>query len=61
MWSWRFVGVLVGAALLAGAARRDGTYWLDDAIGLAREFDGIGAVSGGGVGERRRLGAEAGG
>lgn len=28
-------------------------YSLDDAVGLGRQFDGIGAVSGGGVGERR--------
>ncbi|KAJ6661280.1 hypothetical protein lerEdw1_015417 [Lerista edwardsae] len=52
MWPWRFVVVLFGAAVLAGAARRDGAYWLDDAIGLAREFDGIGAISGGGATSR---------
>lgn len=38
-----------------------GRYWLTDAEGLAREFDGIGAVSGGGVGERAGGGRGGGG
>lgn len=33
------------------AAWQSDDYWLDDAVGLGRQFDGIGAVSGGGVGE----------
>ncbi|XP_063146260.1 galactocerebrosidase isoform X1 [Candoia aspera] len=34
------------------AAWRSGSYWLDDAVGLARQFDGIGAISGGGATSR---------
>ncbi|XP_060119037.1 galactocerebrosidase [Heteronotia binoei] len=36
----------------AAAWRPSGRYWLTDAEGLAREFDGIGAVSGGGATSR---------
>uniref|UniRef100_A0A803T6H6 Galactocerebrosidase n=1 Tax=Anolis carolinensis TaxID=28377 RepID=A0A803T6H6_ANOCA len=49
---------LCGLALLLGLSvewgveaswgKRSGTYWLDDAAGPTREFDGVGAVSGGG-------------
>ncbi|KAH0620446.1 hypothetical protein JD844_020905, partial [Phrynosoma platyrhinos] len=47
---WRLWGLVM---LLAGAwGSRSGGYWLDDAAGLAREFDGIGAVSGGGATSR---------
>lgn len=38
--------------LLLSAAGLEGAYWLDDAVGLAREFDGIGAISGGGATSR---------
>ncbi|XP_077179527.1 galactocerebrosidase isoform X2 [Paroedura picta] len=36
----------------AAAGKPSGSYWLTDAKGLAREFDGIGAVSGGGATSR---------
>lgn len=42
--SWGLGPPAVGAAALSTA-----TYVLDDAGGLGRQFDGIGAVSGGGV------------
>ncbi|XP_053141619.1 galactocerebrosidase isoform X2 [Hemicordylus capensis] len=50
LWGLALLGW--SAALVAAAAPRNGTYWLDDAVGLAREFDGIGAVSGGGATSR---------
>ncbi|KAJ7345082.1 hypothetical protein JRQ81_001032 [Phrynocephalus forsythii] len=50
-WWWDFV-VLAWSLASAGAWRTGGDYWLDDAVGLAREFDGIGAVSGGGATSR---------
>ncbi|XP_061467888.1 galactocerebrosidase isoform X2 [Rhineura floridana] len=51
MWLWS-LAVLGCSLAFPAAAWRSGSYWLDDAIGLAREFDGIGAVSGGGATSR---------
>ncbi|KAM9555784.1 galactocerebrosidase isoform 1-T1 [Guaruba guarouba] len=54
LWGWLLLGCswgpgppAVGAAALSAA-----TYELDDAYGLGRQFDGIGAVSGGGATSR---------
>ncbi|XP_066484268.1 galactocerebrosidase [Tiliqua scincoides] len=46
MWLWRVLALQLGAAVLAGACQ------LDDTVGLAAEFDGIGAISGGGATSR---------
>lgn len=48
--------LLLGALLAFGRA-----YVLDDSDGLGREFDGIGAISGGGVSGRRAGGCVGGG
>uniref|UniRef100_A0A8C5SGH7 Galactocerebrosidase n=1 Tax=Laticauda laticaudata TaxID=8630 RepID=A0A8C5SGH7_LATLA len=45
---WSFLWLLGCRA----AARQSDDYWLDDAVGLGRQFDGIGAVSGGGATSR---------
>lgn len=59
VWGWLLLGCSwgpgpfgVGAAALSTA-----TYELDDSYGLGRQFDGIGAVSGGGVSGSGGLGA----
>uniref|UniRef100_A0A6J0VCJ9 Galactocerebrosidase n=1 Tax=Pogona vitticeps TaxID=103695 RepID=A0A6J0VCJ9_9SAUR len=49
---WGFVVLAWSVASSAAAWGKGGSYWLDDAVGLAREFDGIGAVSGGGATSR---------
>ncbi|XP_070609976.1 galactocerebrosidase isoform X2 [Erythrolamprus reginae] len=47
------LGSLLWLLLGCGAAAwQSGDYWLDDAVGLGRQFDGIGAVSGGGATSR---------
>lgn len=45
--------------LLCALLAPGGAYVLDDSDGLGREFDGIGAVSGGGVSAGRRGGKDA--
>uniref|UniRef100_A0A670YF67 Galactocerebrosidase n=1 Tax=Pseudonaja textilis TaxID=8673 RepID=A0A670YF67_PSETE len=45
---WSLLWLLVCRA----AAWQSDDYWLDDAVGLGRQFDGIGAVSGGGATSR---------
>lgn len=45
--------------LLCALLAPGGAYVLDDSDGLGREFDGIGAVSGGGVSAGRRRGKDA--
>lgn len=47
--------------LLCALLAFGGAYVLDDSDGLGREFDGIGAISGGGVSGRRGAGVVGGG
>ncbi|XP_044292291.1 galactocerebrosidase isoform X2 [Varanus komodoensis] len=54
MWLWGLMLLAwqVPPAAVTAAAPKSGSYWLDDTVGLAREFDGVGAVSGGGATSR---------
>lgn len=51
LWGWLLLGCSWGPGPpgVAAAALLTAAYVLDDAGGLGRQFDGIGAVSGGGV------------
>lgn len=51
LWGWLLLGCSWGPGPPGGdaAALSTAAYVLDDAGGLGRQFDGIGAVSGGGV------------
>lgn len=51
LWGWFLLGCSWGPGPpgVGAAALLTATYVLDDAGGLGRQFDGIGAISGGGV------------
>ncbi|OPJ81598.1 galactocerebrosidase isoform B [Patagioenas fasciata monilis] len=54
LWGWFLLGCSWGPGTpgIGAAALLTGTYVLDDAGGLGRQFDGIGAISGGGATSR---------
>lgn len=51
LWGWFLLGYSWGPGPpgVGASALLTGAYVLDDAGGLGRQFDGIGAISGGGV------------